>query len=168
MLGELSSNVIALIPILFGAISRYFGLFVDSPNEFRRRMSLVEQSLSESLSNALMDIVNRVRAIHGTDELFRGDGRESPDVIAAYSQKQQRGLKLIGQLSRLRRRVRFGHNALLSTVIVGMAILVLNLVFSSYRNYLVFGAIGVFVMQVLTVIWVYRLGNRLEDYENFS
>ncbi len=90
----LAIPAVTLLPILIGTILRYVGIFIEKPKELRNRIDLLEKSKTEMLAVKLTAVLSHLRRIIDTDELLRGDGKETVDLVGDYTNLLNRIFKI--------------------------------------------------------------------------
>ena len=156
---------VTLLPILVGSILRFTGFFIEKPKEFRDRVNLLEQSLTEKLARKLTSVLSHLRGIIDTDDVIRGDGRETADLVGDYAIELNRIFRITIRLGVLNTLFRIGHWTLLITITVGILLLLTSFITTAYNSLLLIVAIVATVLQIFAVIILFSQNNKLEDYE---
>ncbi len=167
--GRAYEVLVALLPILLGGASSYFQVFIESPKEFRARVSLTRQRLQEGVNERLQVLLRGVVDLStGTDIVLRGDGMHAPDLVGDLTEEQHRSFSLLHRISTTERLLKAGHFVLLLTTMGGVVVLLLALLVTSLRSLLVYAATVLVLAQVLTIVLANLYSRRLDDFEDFS
>ena len=153
-----------LVPILIGAGTAYFNIFIDSQREFRERISLKRQILTEQLATKLATLLNHLRNITD-DQVLRGDGREEADLVGDYSQELIRSFRIFHRMDLILFWVRFSYMALFVTTAIGLLGFLFSIFIPELRLAISYGVVVVVVLQILTVSFIFLAAQRLETYE---
>lgn len=164
---SLPTSIVTFLPILVGLTSRFIGIFVSKPKELEKRINLVESSITEKLALKLTAVLNHLRSIAYTDELLRGDDRESVDLVGDYSNELNRLFKIVNKIGSLNAKFRICHGTLLITTLVGILLFLISFISDIYNFQLLVSASAIIAVQVVVVMYLYFQINRLGDYEQF-
>lgn len=156
---------ITLLPILFGVIFRYIFFLIEKPKDFRNRVDILENSLTENLALKLTAVLSHLRGIVDTADVIRGDGRETADLVGDYASELNRIFRITIRLGVLNTLFRIGHWTLLVTTTVGILLFLTSFITTAFNSLLFIVAIITVLLQILTVIVLFYQGNKLEDYE---
>lgn len=161
--------VLTLLPVVLGGISSYFNLFVESPKEFRARVSLTRQKLLEGVNERLSALLRGVVDVStGTNDVLRGDGMQAPDLVGDFTEEQFRSFSLLHRLLNTERFLQWGHKILLLTTMAGIIVFVVAMLAASWRWLLVYLTVALVVVQIATIASVYGYSRRLDDLEDLS
>lgn len=161
--------VLTLLPVVLGGASSYFNLFVESPKDFRARVSLTRQKLHEGVNERLSALLRGVVDVSsGTSDVLRGDGVQAPDLVGDFTRAQLRSFLLLNRLLSTERLLQSGHKILLFTTMAGIVVFVIAMLAVSWRWLLVYLTVALVTVQIATVASVYGYSRRLDDLEDLS
>lgn len=153
-----------LLPVILGAASTHFKIFIDSQKDFRERVSLKKAALIEQLAMSLASLLRHSRSITA-DQLLRGDGREEPDLVGDYMQELFRVYGVVYRLELLLSWVRYGYLVLFITTCAGFVGFILAVILPELRTYTSAATIIFVTVQLLSIWAVFRWSHQLESYE---
>lgn len=159
--------VLTVVPIILGSVSSYFNLFVENRKEFRSRVSLTRQTLLERVNERLGVLLDYVRQM-GTGDVLRGDGVSNPDLVSGFTREQLRAFSLLHRVLNIERFFHAGHSMLLVTTIGAVMVFIGAILASSWRLCFVYAAVGLVVLQLVTIATVYRYSRRLDELEDLG
>ena len=113
----------------------------------------------------MTSVLSHLRGIIDTDDVIRGDGRETADLVGDYAIELNRIFRITIRLGVLNTLFRIGHWTLLITITVGILLLLTSFITTAYNSLLLIVAIVATVLQIFAVIILFSQNNKLEDYE---
>lgn len=135
--------------------------FIDSRKEFRDRVSLRCESLSENLAEFLEDLLSHFRFIQDTDEPLRGQ----LDLVKRYTKETWRVFDALARIARLTSWFRLGYLVLFLATIVAIAIVLGLFIVPEKWPLLRNATVVVALIQLLAITEIYWVCSRFEKYE---
>jgi hypothetical protein len=151
----------SLVSIAVGGVLTLFKPWMLAQEDARNRVNLQKQRLIERIALTNQQVIDR--AVLGTVPM-RGDGN-NPDLLAEQASETFRLLSVFRDLEDLYRSVKACHTGLFYSVVAGLIGSVSALVAPTLRQAIGAAALVVVFCQLLSVLWIRRLADRLEDYE---
>ncbi|MCI0630320.1 MAG: hypothetical protein L0Y44_06655 [Phycisphaerales bacterium] len=163
------SLIASIAPIVLGAVTVHYKLFIEPEAEFRKRVSLQREKLIEQLAGRFASVLQHVRAIAMTpDNDLRGDGREEPDLVGDVARECYKLSTVLHRMEVIRTIVRSTYIVLLLTVALGIFGVFSALIWQTWRPYVFWCAVGLLVLQTLLILGVMRASAAMELYEDVA
>ncbi|MEM6560052.1 MAG: hypothetical protein AAF656_00495 [Planctomycetota bacterium] len=161
--------VLNVFPILISTISSYFGLFLEKPAEFRKRVKLFRKECEEAVAQQHASVLNRMRSVIESSEKLRDEGEQflepNSDPVGAYSRELFRLVMMMSRVEMFRFVYRMAFKVLLFVGVAGVVCTVVALTVPSASTVLLFVGGGLLVIALATVVTAYMVNQSLEDYE---
>ena len=159
-LGE-SAVYASLVPIAVGGALALFKPWMLAQEDTRNRVNLQKQRLIERMALTSKRVIDR--AVLGSIPL-RGDG-SNPDLLAEQATETFRLLSVFRDLEDIHRSVKSCYTGLFFSVGMGLRGSIGGLLAPTLRQSIGVVALLLVICQLLSVLWIRRLADRLEDYE---
>lgn len=154
-------------PIAVGAVTVHFKLFIESNSEFRKRISLHREKLTERFAGRLAALLRHVRSMT-VDDVLRGDGREEPDLVGDVAQECYKLTTVLHRMEIIRTVVRLAYSLMFAAIALGIVGVFVAWLWADSRPYVLWGGIALVTFQVAVVLSVMRASSMLEVYEDVS
>lgn len=159
------SAFIGLLPLIFGAVMSAVHTFLEPRKDLRNRAKLLEKVHLEKIAVHLLSLLNHSRQIDN-DVLLRGDGHNEPDLIYNYIDSTFKLIRMSHRLAIMRLAIRLCYDALLLTVLVGVVLTGVGLIWPASRFYVFLIAGLTVTVQIIAVICISWLASRMDQYED--
>lgn len=166
--GFLHALIASAVPVVLGAVTVHFKLFIEPQSDFRSRISLQRKILLEQIASKHATLLRSTRLI--VDETLRGVvcGRGEPDLVGEFTCELFRVFTVFHRLDTLKLVVRCAYWFLLVTIIAGILGFLAACVFAQARNYVFLGGLVLIIAQVMIVVAILVVSNKLETYEDVT
>jgi hypothetical protein len=114
-----SGLIASTVPVVVGAATVHFRIFIEPQADFRNRINLRRKALIEQVASRHAALLQHVRSIT-EDDLLRGDGREEPDLVGDLTSEVFRVFTVFQRLEVLRVVVRVAYLILFITIALGL------------------------------------------------
>lgn len=151
----------SLVAIAVGGALALFKPWMLPQEDARNRVNLQKQRLIERMALTHQRVIDR--AVLGSIPV-RGDGN-NPDLLAEQAAETFRLLSVFRDLEDIHRRVKSCYTGLLFSVGTGFVGSVGGVLVPTLRQAIGILALILIASQLLSVLWIRRLADRLEDYE---
>lgn len=156
--------VSGLIPLALGGAINALKLWTVGEDDFRRRITLLRETLVEKQASALAVVLTQAQSLRPISEIREADGGDDPIVVyikAALSCSPKHRM-----LERLLSHVRVSYTALMWTIVLSLISLLLAIVVEDLRPALAAFCYVLVVGQVFVLLYLRRLKNVLERDED--
>ena len=161
---ELLPSIVPLLPILLGAATTQFGIFIETQQSFRDRISLKREALTEQPAGRLTALCNHSRSIT-VDQVLRGYGREEPDFVGDYVRDTLRVYSVVNRLELLIIWVRIGYSTLFATTAGGLFAFLVVWFCAEWHDWIAIFSVALVFVQIAVISMVRTASHRLEGYE---
>jgi len=151
----------SLVSIAVGGVLTLFKPLMLAQEDARNRVNLQKQRLIERMALTHQRVIDR--AVLGSIPL-RGDG-SNPDLLAEQAAETFRLLSVFRDLEDIYRSVKTCYTGLFYSVVAGLIGIVGTLLAPTLRQTIGVLALVAVFSQLLSVLWIRRLADKLEDYE---
>ena len=148
-----------------GVITVYFKLFIESNADFRSRISLRREKLTEQFAVRLVALLKHVQSMT-MDDVLRGDGHEEPDLVGDVSKECRKLVIVLHRMEIIRAAVRLSYSFIFCAIVFGLVGTLIAGLWADSRPYVFWVAVGLFLFQVAVVCCVMRASAILEVYED--
>jgi hypothetical protein len=154
----------AVVPIALGGIT-YFNSWLVSEDELRKRADLRKQALLEKANKRLYSVFSQFD-LAPLDDL-RGSPPE-PDFISDFTDEFAAGLFDMNKLTTIYVCIRRSKTIFLVTAVIGLAGVLLALIFESARPYISLTCYLMVAVQIVVILMVRRWTSRFDECEGRS
>ena len=158
----------SIVAIVIGGAGTYFKPFIGPEIEFRSRIVLRRKELIERTAVRLAALLQRVRSIASTDDLLRGDGRESPDLVGDLVSEVYRVSLTLLHLETMRSLVHGVYLLLMLTVVAGIGALVIASLLPATRLVILYVGLGILALQICLFLTLFLKSRHLDTYEDLT
>jgi hypothetical protein len=162
-----TAGVVAVVPVLLGAVTTWLKIFIDPQGEFRRRINLKRNDLLERVSLLHATLLNHSRRIDD-DKLLRGDGHNEPDLVGDYAHRVFKLFAIFHRLEILKLVVKVAYWMLFTLIGLGILALLVNVLFDELRVVVLWYGVGAVVLELGLIAVVFAASQRLEQYEDVT
>ena len=156
-----------IVAVVIGALSAYLKLFLVSREDFRHRAQLLRKALIEEAASNLAALLQHVRSL-GPDDMLRGDGRETPDLVGDHAQEELRISLVCHRLGLLETLVRAAYMVLYATTVCGLGCFFLAWLWSKSRTWVLVASLVLIGVQSVTVLAVQMTCGAMDKYEDLA
>lgn len=154
---------IAGLQVLVGGVVTYCKLWIPTEENLRESVDLKREALRESVSKRLHSLLNVAVASMSTE--LRGSPPQTPDHVGDFTMEFFRVAGVFREIDRLYSRIRAGHSYLLLTVLAGVLLLLLSLVYPDSASFVGVVCPVVILSQLICIIYLRKVAQRFEEYE---
>lgn len=165
----LPAALASIAPVAFGFAAVHLRMFVESREEFRRRVALKKKEYAETLAIKHVAVLRHIVTVTAKpDEPFRGDGVNAPDLVGDLATNSIRLHALIRRLDQIKSGVDIAYSALWVSVVLGASAFFVALLSTPSRTCVLWCGIALVAVQAVIVRLLYTASSRLEVYEDVA
>jgi hypothetical protein len=156
--------VSGLLPLALGGVLTHFNWWIVAEQDFRRRISLLKETINESQASCLASLLTQTQSMRPIAEIRDGNGGADP--VEAYVKATHAGFVVYRCLDSLRKFVRISYTTLMLTIVAALITLLIGFVFPSAKSLMAVICFCIVLIQVSIIIVLRKLATRLEENED--
>lgn len=151
-----------ILPVALGGVLTHFNWWIVAEQDFRRRISLLKETINERQASALASLLTQTQSMRPISEIRDGDA----DPVAAYVKSAHAGIATCHCLDKLRRMVKFSYTTLMLTIVLALVALLFSILVARSRAIVAALCFCLALIQVCIVLVLRALATRLEEAED--